>query len=180
MLFKYDIFQEDASLIFAHQHTHLIVCYSGKRGGVDVRSDSMCLCSLSHAQVHMQKSINDADISHCQSSDIFGFDGTLLPIRLIFYILCLSAFLSPLFLSPSRNLLYYLCSAPSAALRSPVSPVEPDDKLRLLLQPTTRNSANAHTHSVYVHMQTHTHLLSHTAEGKVNTELRCTEQQRAE
>lgn len=51
-------------------------------------------------------------------------------------------------LSHYLNLLYYLCPAPSAAQRSQVSPVEPDDKLRLLLRAAKRNSLNLH---IYTH-----------------------------
>lgn len=64
---------------------------------------------------------------------------------------------SSLSLSLSLDLLYYLCPAPSATRSSQVSPVEPDDKLRLLIRVTTRNSSNAHKHiHIYAHANIHT------------------------
>lgn len=95
-----------------------------------------------------------------------GDDDILLPIRLILCIPCLSISLYPS-LSPSLshylNLLYYLCPAPSAAQRSQVSPVEPDDKLRLLLRAAKRNSLNLH-----IYTQTRALVVTHSEEGLVN------------
>lgn len=70
-----------------------------------------------------------------------------------------------LFLPVFLDLLYYLCPAPLPAQSSQVSPVEPDDKLRLLLRPATRNSSNAckHTYTYTLAVRhTHTHTRMHT------------------
>ena len=126
-------------------------CYPGKKGGSDLRTDSM------------QVFLRDFYVANRLSLRLF-----LIEYLWIFYYLFLldhtsnQAFLLHLpsiafSLCLSLDLLYYLCPAPSVAQRSQVSPMEPDDKLRLLLQPYTRSvQAPIHLHIWRLHFCKHT------------------------
>lgn len=125
--------------------------------GADLRSGVMQASAVLYMTSPCTRSIRDGNRSVCwMFLDAMGLKAYLLhPLSIC------------LFLSPSLNLFYYLCSAPSAVHRSPVSPVEPDDMLRLL-QLATRNSRNTYICTrkhAYIYISaslSHTHALTHT------------------